>query len=224
MLKKLLEILSSKEDLIDISKENILSMLSTSKEMFSLIFKSLEQQVDHSVKRGIAKIDRELNEKKKSVRQMVYEHLAISGPRDLLKSIQFFSIVSDIERIGDYAKNLAEVLDYIPEELVVNEPYTERFNQMVSGTKMMFEKTERAMQDFDEAEATEVMVKYQSLAGTCESIIRDIITSNSDSVPKSDVRLLMMARYTKRINAHLKNVAATLKNPIDTISMSNLSD
>lgn len=218
MLKKLLELLASKGDFIDVSRENILSMLSTSKEMFDLVYKSLDQQVDYSIKKGISKIDRQLNDKKRVVRQMVYEHLAISGASDLLKSIQFFSIVSDIERIGDYVKNLAEVLDYIPKKLVINEPYQKRFHQMVTGTKKMFEKTEKAVKDFNDSEATDAIVKYQNLSSICESIIEDIIKSNGDTVSKSDVRLLMMARYTKRVNAHLKNVAETLKNPLQTIS------
>jgi phosphate uptake regulator len=89
---------------------------------------------------------------------------------------------------------------------------------MVTGTKKLFEKTEKAVHDFDEGQATDVMVKYQGLSSICESIVEDIIKSNGDSVPKSDVRLLMMARYTKRVNAHLKNVAETIKDPIQTIS------
>ena len=218
MLKKLLELLASKQDFVEISRENVLSMLSTSREMFDLVYKSLDRQIDYSIKKGISKIDKQLNDKKRVVRQMVYEHLAISGSTDLLKSIQFFSIVSDIERIGDYVKNLTEVLDYIPQKMVVSELYAKRFEEMVLGTKKMFEKTQNAVKDFNESEATDAIVKYQSLSATCESLITDIITSNGDSVSKSDVRLLMMARYTKRVSAHLKNVAATLKNPLDTIS------
>lgn len=217
MLKKLLELLAAKGDFIDVSKDNILSMLSTSREMFHLVYKAMDQQTDYSVKRGISKIDRELNEKRRLVRQMVYEHLAISGAKDLLKSVQFFSVVNDIERVGDYVKNIAEVIDYIPKKLVISEPYTKRFEQMVKGTKKMFEKTHRAFQKFDDSEATDVMVRYQSLSGICDSIVEDIVKTNGDSVTKSDVRLLMLARYAKRINAHLKNVAEAIKNPIETI-------
>ena len=119
MLEKLLEILKSEGNLIDLAIKDTLLMLKTSSEMFNLVVESIDKTGDDFlVKTGVSKIDKIINEKQLSVRKMVYEHLAISGAKDLPQSIELFSIINNIERIGDYAKNLAEVLDYASNESV----------------------------------------------------------------------------------------------------------
>lgn len=222
MLNKLLEILKAKGDLIDISKEETLDMLRISKEMFAMVFNASSGAPNHSIKKGISKIDKEINEKKKHVRHMVYEHLAITGAKDLIKSIQFFSMVYSIERIGDYVKNLAEILDYVPEKPAITNVYFDRFSKIIKETSYLFDITNEALKNEDVAKATEVVVKYQDISSSCESIIKDIMCSKEDSISKSDVKTLMLARFTKRISAHLRNVAIIFKDPIDSIDHPNI--
>lgn len=219
MLKKLLEILSTQGDLIDVSKNEVISMLSISKEMFSLTFEAMEQNVGHSVKKSIAKIDKELNEKRKNIRQMVFEHLAISGAKDLIKSIQFFTMSNSIERIGDYVKNLAEVIDYLEEEIKLRDDLKEGFNQTIVDTMLMFDKTIESIKEGQDESATEVVVKYRNVSSICENIIKEIITQKENCISKSDARTLMMARFIKRVAAHLRNVAMSIKDPLESLSM-----
>ena len=219
MLKKLLEILKADGNLIDISESKALSMLKTSKEMFNLVFEAMEQNSDQ-VKAGVGKIDKVLNEKQKEVRRMVYEHLAISGAKDLMKSIQLFSIVNNIERIGDYAKNLAEVLDYVTDDFNPSSEYSESFDMLISETRELFDKTISVLDSkiADDHSATEVQVKGVSISSRCNSLIESIIQSSGECVKKSNVRLLLMVRYIKRINAHLKNIVMTLKDPVNSLN------
>ncbi len=219
MLKKLIDIIAAKEDLIDLSKNNALLMIKTSKEMFDLVLKSFEDKVDHTIKDSVARIDKKINKMQKEVRKMVFEHIAVSGPNDLVESFQLFSIVHDIERIGDYAKNLADVLDYLPEEDINLGEYKSRFDSIVTETRQMFDKTIIAICDFDINEASEVTIMYRRLSDLCERTISDIIKVKGNSVKKSEVRLLLLVRYIKRINAHLKNAASTIKDPIQSIQI-----
>lgn len=215
MLKELLEILNKKCDLLEISKSKSMQMLTTSKEMVNLVFNTLEKNSYTSVKLSISKIDRSINETQREVSKMLIEHLAISGVKDLIKSMQLFSIVGDIERIGDNAKNLADVLDYLPDELVISASYIERYKEAVIETNNMFSLTIESLTSFSVSSADAVIVKYQNISKICEGIIRDIVTSNSKDVKKADVRLLMLMRYTKRINAHLRNICHIVKEPIN---------
>jgi phosphate transport system protein len=216
MLKKLLEILNTRGDLIDVSKEEIISMLSISKEMFSLTCEAMEQNVGHSVKKSIGKIDKELNEKRKNIKQMVFEHLVVSGAKDLVQSIRFFTMSNSIERIGDYVKNLAEVLDYLEEAIKIREDLKEGFNQILVDTVLMFDKTIEAIKENNEEKATEVIVKYRNVSSICENTIREIITQKENCISKSDARTLMMTRFIKRVAAHLKNVTRSIKDPIES--------
>jgi len=215
MINRLLELLKNDNDLIELSKQKSLSMLNTSKEMVVLVFNSLNCSVTFSIKQSISKIDQTLNYLQKEVRKMVFEHLAISGVKDLVKSLQLYSIVNDIERIGDNAKNLAEVLDYIPCELVVSEEYRVRFKEVVKSTDELFNLSIDTLKNFDVIVAEQVIVKYQSISRLCEELIKEIVTSDKELVKKADLRLLMILRYTKRVNAHLRNVANMVKEPVN---------
>jgi len=217
MIKELLEMLKDSADLIDLSKQKSMSMLTTSKEMVTLVFNALNCSASCNVKQSISKIDQSLNKLQKEVRKMVFEHLAISGVKDLVKSLQLFSIVNDIERIGDNAKNLAEVLDYIPCELVVSEEYVNRFKEVVKSTDELFNLSIETLKNFDVINAERVIVKYQNISRLCEELIKEIVTSDKDLVKKADLRLLMILRYTKRVNAHLRNVAYTIKEPVNIL-------
>lgn len=215
MLKELLGILNSKQDLIEISKCKSLSMLYTSQEMVALVFNALDKNSYNSLKASISKIDQTINEMQRDVSRMVFEHLAISGVRDLIKSMQLFSVVDDIERIGDNAKNLADVLEYLPGEIIISPEYKERFKEVVSETENMFKLSVETLSGFNTATAEQIVVKYQGISRVCESIISEIVKSNGDTVKKSDLRLLMLMRYTKRINAHLRNIAQIVKEPVN---------
>lgn len=220
MIEKLLEILKSGENLIDLALKDTVSMLKTSSEMFNLVVDSIDKTGnDTLVKTGVAKVDKLINEKQKSVRKMVYEHLAISGAKDLPKSIELFSIINNIERIGDYAKNLAEVLDYASNESVRESQYFARYDKIVTETKEMFAKMLTAFEANNFNDVSEVSVQYIGIATSCNQLIEDIIINSSgDSIKKVDARMVLMLRYTKRINAHLRNVSITIKNPIVSIA------
>lgn len=215
MLSELLKLLKGKGDLLEISKNKSLAMLNTSREMVSLVFNTLEKNSYKKVKASISKIDKTINEMQKEVNKMIIEHLAISGVKDLIKSLQLFSIVDDIERIGDNAKNLADVLDYLPDELIISDSFTERFTDVVVETDLLFSLTVETITDFNVSTADLVIVKYQNISRVCEGIIREIVTSESNNVNKADVRLLLLMRYTKRINAHLRNISQIVKEPIN---------
>ncbi|MCH8936264.1 MAG: PhoU domain-containing protein, partial [Gemmatimonadetes bacterium] len=60
----------------------------------------------------IYKQDVKVNKLERKIRKQVIAHLSIAGnSADVPYSLLLMSLVKDVERIGDYAKNLAETLD-----------------------------------------------------------------------------------------------------------------
>ena len=56
--------------------------------------------------------DVQVNKLEREIRKKVVAHLSIQGNRsDVPYSLLLMSLVKDVERLGDYAKNLAEVID-----------------------------------------------------------------------------------------------------------------
>ena len=70
--------------------------------------------------------DVQVNKLEREIRKKVVAHLSIQGNRsDVPYSLLLMSLVKDVERLGDYAKNLAEVIDIrsapLPKDAIVQE-------------------------------------------------------------------------------------------------------
>ncbi len=63
----------------------------------------------------VAKQDRTINKAERSVRKNVLKHLAVSGGDHAVSALVLTSIIIDIERIGDYSKNIIELARKGPE-------------------------------------------------------------------------------------------------------------
>ncbi len=77
----------------------------------------------------------------------------------------------------------------------------------------------RALEESDEGRAEEVIVKYDELGHTCDKLLKDIITEKTkdDMVEKRFLAIILLLRYIKRVNAHLKNISTTIVNPFHRI-------
>ncbi|NIP81225.1 MAG: hypothetical protein GWM90_19215, partial [Gemmatimonadetes bacterium] len=61
---------------------------------------------------SVSKRDVQLNKMERRIRKQVITHLALGeGQRDAPYCLLLMSLVKDVERIGDYCKNLSEVYD-----------------------------------------------------------------------------------------------------------------
>ena len=84
-------------------------MLDIDLEMFQESIHVLRNQDDSKSKIDIAKTDIKINKFERSVRRKVMTHLAVSGTEDLGSGLILTSVVIDIERIGDYTKNIYDL-------------------------------------------------------------------------------------------------------------------
>ena len=65
-----------------------------------------------STKKGIKKTDREINAAQQKVRRDLMVHASVSPSIDLAETLAYMSVVKDVERVGDYAKNLYDLAKY----------------------------------------------------------------------------------------------------------------
>ena len=62
----------------------------------------------------IYKRDRRINKYERSVRRKIVTHMSVSSKPDINLGLILTSIVIDIERIGDYTKNIVELAVSVP--------------------------------------------------------------------------------------------------------------
>jgi phosphate uptake regulator len=128
------------------------------------------------------------------------------------------SIVIDIERIGDYCKNILDLAAAHPKRLIVPE-YEDVLVEVESGIKQGFAEAVSILREHDEEKARQAMIHYRDrVSDACDEIVSNIVRGGTDCViPGDAAALALYVRYIKRISAHLKNMFSSVVNPFHRI-------
>ena len=215
------EILSvwRKEDLLSEAWEKSLEMLDLSHNMFVKAVKKSKKQESLSVLKQLKNRDKEINKYQREVRRKIITHFSLQNNINDISSIMvLMNMVVDIERIGDYSKNILDLAIYYPERLntKILHPELHEIEQVV---KSRFDKTVDAIKTEDIELASKLIKGFKKQVTTAsDRIVNNIISGelNLESGSES-AAIVLYARYLKRIGSHLKNITTTIINPIDSI-------
>jgi phosphate uptake regulator len=201
------------DDLLKQSLAEIEEMIEKAKKMYQLVIDKLIEHKNPS--EDIYALDRQMNQHEISIRKKVLEHLSINPRQDLIASLIITNNIIDLERIGDFAKNLFELSEMYAEnfeEAKYSPPLVEISNRILE----LFEKTKAGLCEYDKEKAREVMQAHFQIAKECDKIIKDIFTDREIKAQQAVVDVLC-SRYLKRISAHLMNISSAVVNPYDHI-------
>jgi phosphate uptake regulator len=218
MWKDLWSILSRGETLLDEALHETDAMFDRAREMFNLVVEAMVEEVHDDLRDRIARMDQVLNEEQITVRKKVFEHLATSHGRDLLQGLILTSVVIDLERIGDYTKNIGELVSLIPGRLDFGE-YEERYESVVARTRTLFDRTREAFSAWDCDAAREHASFFHEISQEVDGTLNELLESGSpgESIEKRVLGLALLLRYHKRVGAHLKNICTAVSNPFPDI-------
>ena len=197
-----------KAGLLNEALEETEKMLLVAKSMFSFSLRVLMDK--EKEKEDIYKIDRELNELQRNVRRKILEHLSINPQQDVTSCLVLITIVIDIERIGDYSKNLIELSHKYPQHL--KGKYIERIREIEKDIEELFDRTINAFKNADIDLARQIMERHARIAVHCEKVVEDLI-EDAEISSRMGIIYALLARYLKRVSAHLKNIASSVSNP-----------
>ena len=127
-------------------------------------------------------------------------------------------MVVDIERIGDYCKNISD-LTIMNKEVIDYGDLSDDLTSMELEVKSRFSSTVQVIENQDEDLARSLIENYKQTVSSVsdkivEGIIRGDVLFESHSQSAS---LVLYSRYLKRIGAHLKNITSTVVNTYDRI-------
>ncbi len=192
-------------------------MLREDHEMFEAAIRSLRERDDAKMEIDIYAKDQLINAYEREVRRKVLTHLAVGSEQDLNASLVLVSVVIDIERIGDYTKNIVELALHHPEKLQCG-PFENDIKRIETTVSTMFRLLLEALPGDDEGKAREVMSEHWWIAERSNKIVHALIENKEAGLPARDaVATVLYARYLKRISAHLMNIASSVVNPFDQI-------
>lgn len=216
MLRELIE-LFRRESQLNQAFERSQEMLMEDREMFEAAVRSLREQDDARLDLDIFAKDQLINAYEREVRRKVMTHLSVGGEPDVNAALVLASVVIDIERIGDFTKNIVELALHHPQRLVCG-IFEEDIRKIETTVKTMFELLIEALPGMDEAKAKEVMSEHWWIARRSDELVNALIEKDEPSLlGREAVTAALYARYLKRVSAHLKNIASSVVNPFDKI-------
>ena len=116
MFKQIFEIFKS-DSLYEQALSECHEMLDIDLQMFKESIKSLRKSDTAEINIDIFAMDKKINEFERDVRRKVMTHLAVGGKEDVGSGLVLVSVVIDIERIGDYTKNIYDLAVNHPKKL-----------------------------------------------------------------------------------------------------------
>ncbi len=216
MFNKFKELFGS-ENLLDIAFDTTLTMLEFDHKMYTASKETLRDSDSDELPFDIKKMDRKINKYEREVRRNVLTHLSVAGTQNLVPGLALVSIVIDVERIGDYTKNIAGLASIHKKKLKGGKAEAD-LAKTEKTIEEQFPIIIEVLKNQDKNLARQILSSEKEIGKLSDKIVNDMILEKDAALTKSDaVALAMYARYLKRINAHLSNIASSMVNPFARI-------
>ena len=197
--------------LVKAAFEDISTMMQQSAKMLDLALSALLDNVE--IDADLDDMDDVVDDGERMVRRTILEHLSINPQQDLVASLILVSMVQDAERIGDFARGLAELVS------LAKSPREGRFRNDLDAyaerIRPLFGVCEEAFREDDAELARQVVVSHSEV----KADLLSFTTSVADSDLSADMAIVYAssAQVLRRISAHLCNIASTVVQPFDRI-------
>jgi phosphate uptake regulator len=160
----------------------------------------------------IYKQDVKINKLERKIRKAVVAHLSFpENTQSVPYCLALMSLVKDVERIGDYAKNIAEVRDFFAGQLPMDDHLAE-LQEIRSAVEEAFSVTAEVFAEAQTERAMTLIHHGQNVGRRCDGLVEAIAQSSYDAA--TSAALVLGTRYYKRINAHIVNVLTSVVMPL----------
>jgi phosphate transport system protein len=199
-------------DTLDHIEEQLVGMLRLDARSVELAHRGLLDEGDvDQLRRQVSDTDHEVNLLVQEVRRQIVVHASVQERvADLPILLTYMSIVKDIERVGDYAKNILDIARArrrwpSDDELDDLRPHAEAVAGLLAVAIEVFEA-----QDADRAH--ELLRAAEAQLADYDDLVDALIVTDRpgrEAVPRA-----LYHRYLKRITAHVYNVLTALVAPL----------
>lgn len=153
--------------------------------------------------------EKELDQKEKDIEalclKLLLQQQPVAGDLRLISSA--LKMITDMERIGDQAQDIAEISVYLLEKVYIKE--LEHIPMMAEASKKMLSDSIDAFVRRDEGLAKQVILAddlVDDLFNQVKNDLIDLIGVSRDNGEQA-IDLIMIAKYLERIGDHAVNIA-----------------
>lgn len=194
------------EQLNNLNNELII-MGALCEEAISLVAQLLLNN-EPKLKETVIETDKQIDKKEREIENICMNLLMQQQPvaRDLRTISSALKMISDLERIGDQASDIAEIAEYVTVCGMQSE--THIADMARSAIKMVTDSVESFVKK-DEELAHKVVAQDDVVDGLFDKVKSELINSVYKKSENAEalIDLLMIAKYFERIGDHAQNVA-----------------
>ena len=195
-------------------QRHLLEMLTLDREAFDAATATLLTGGDTAlVGPELRDTDAQVNELERVIRRELVVHASVHGAGDIAAVLVYMSIVKDVERIGDYAKNIYDLaaggVDFraAPDRPLML-TYRDRTAEMITEAGVLFAED-------DHGRAQALLTEADAMLDAFDDLVDALVVSDGlarDAVPRA-----LFYRHLKRIVAHLMNLLSAVVVPVDRL-------
>lgn len=190
------------------------SMLQHDREEFDLAMRALMGEAPaRATSDELRAIDRKVNQLEREIRRELVVHASVFGGIDTPAVLVYMSVVKDMERVGDYAKNLVDLAldgaDFSKGE------DAEEWRRLSTEVSQLIADAAQAFRARDREKSRALLTFGDSLLNLFDDRVSALIRQE-DGGPQPVPRALAH-RYLKRVVAHLMNLLSAVTMPVDRI-------
>lgn len=188
-------------------KADLLEMGSLVEHAIDNVYIAFKNQ-DHELAKEIMKGDRAVNDIQRSIEARCLSLILRQQPvaKDLRVVSTALKVVTDMERIGDQAADIAEILLSMDGERLLLEE--DHILEMTKISKEMVKGAVHAFADVDLEAAKRIRAMDDKMDALFSRVKEEVIQILSKGGPYADngINLLMIAKYLERVGDHAENI------------------
>ena len=185
----------------------LIEMGALCEEVIALSSKALTE-LDKTLAAKVAPLDTEIDQKERTIESMCLKLLLQQQPvaRDLRQISAALKMITDMERIGDQAEEIAEIISFIDGHTSENDTL---MREMAKAVIQMVTESVDAYVKHDIALAEKVIADDDIVDDYFDSVKKKLIGSIARNPGDGEYALdiLMIAKYFERIGDHATNIA-----------------
>ena len=193
----------------------LVEMLGTCSRMFELAVSALMRTSDPAaVAEEIFALDKELNRTEREIRRELLVHGSVWGAEvDYGLMLAYMSVAKDVERVGDYCKNMWNLAD-LGVDFSAG-PDREEIESHFREVAELIEVTTAVFRDQDEDAVHDLIPEIERDERHYDEHMAQFIRSDEPGTFAAPRAILY--RYIKRVSAHLSNLLTSLVMPVDRL-------
>ena len=199
------------DEQLDLLNQELIQMGALCEEVIDLVTKALVRGESKLAKK-VAPLDGEIDQKERTIESMCLKLLLHQQPvaRDLRQISSALKMITDMERIGDQAEDIAEIIGFLEKEDKQDYKFDETtLQQMGDSAKKMVVESVTAYVNKDLALARSVVQQDDVVDALFLKVKQELIERIALNKAEGEyiLDLLMIAKYLERIGDHAVNIA-----------------